>query len=581
MESVSEIWKQLTQKIVSSEDSRLDNLDETYTSFCRSPLHIAVMSGDIKFAKRILSKKPDLAFKQDSNGFTPLHLASVRTSLQMVRLLLKDEPGRASAVQDRDGRTPLHLAAMKNRVEIMKLLLEEGLPEAIHKKNNQNGETILHFCVKSNTNLKILKLLVYKLLHAPLPEKNPNPISINSTDNGGNTILHLAAKMGNMKITNYLLLNSNVRIDIHVVNNKRLKALNMLPQAEMNDLKFGFYDYHVRHDRRNSKTFSKSGDHEGMKDRVNTLMVVATLIAGIAFQAAMNPPGGVWQDDSTVDSGTDPVKFSYYLDHMYDSGSFISGGLERYIDLNLPSTLIFDSTGSQAQYFNIKNFVNALMNMGNTGYYDMMSKGLMLEDFWFADIVSNYRNRTGNISHVGFFPYLIRYAGYPILAYTYPDNYVIYMVTNGVALLVSLSIIFLVICGFLNETSVTQVRTLVVLMCISVGCIAFGYVSISQAMVPDFYTHVDMYLIIHIILGVCCVLGVGYFIWTLNWMIVKLRKRTRLHQIGVINYLKVVFFAIDSYAVGKLSLFIICYVGFRYNGYMYHGSWSHINPLFF
>ncbi|KAI3915864.1 hypothetical protein MKX01_026502 [Papaver californicum] len=92
----------------------------------------------------------------DSNGYTPLHLASVRTNLQMVKLLLKVQPG-SCVVQDEDGRTPLHLGAMKDRVEIMKLLLEDGLSDAIHIKNDE--ETILHLCVKSNSTLETLESL--------------------------------------------------------------------------------------------------------------------------------------------------------------------------------------------------------------------------------------------------------------------------------------------------------------------------------------------------------------------------------------------------------------------------------------
>ncbi|KAI3920563.1 hypothetical protein MKW92_036003 [Papaver armeniacum] len=231
-----------------SVDSRLDNLDQVFTSFCRSPLHIAVISGDTGFATKILSKKPDLALKEDAQGSTPLHYASVRTNLEMVKLLLR-APGTTDActVQDKDGRTPLHVAAMKDQFEIMKLLMEER-PEAIHLKNDHNGETILHFCVKSNSNLKTLELLLNNLVLAPLPEQNPNPTSINSIDNDGNTILHLALEMGNIKIMDYLLLDDNVRININVVNKNGLKALNMLTQGERNDLDFGFYSYH-----RNSK----------------------------------------------------------------------------------------------------------------------------------------------------------------------------------------------------------------------------------------------------------------------------------------------------------------------------------------
>ncbi|KAI3900011.1 hypothetical protein MKW98_000911 [Papaver atlanticum] len=592
MESLSKLWN---MSFFNKEDTRLNNLDETFTSFRSTPLHIAVMSGDIKFATKILSKPegPNIALKQDSNGFTPLHLASVRTSIRMVRLLLQAEPG-ACIVQDEDGRTPLHLAAMMNRVDIMKLLMEEGLPEAIHIRNAK--ETILHLCVKSNTKLKTLKLLAGYLVPAQPPY--PNTISIDSTDNDDNTILHLAVEMGNTKITNYLLLDNNVRINKNIENKKGLKALNMLSQAQRNDLKFGFYGCHIRHDKHKSKTLSKDGDHEGLKDRINALMVVATLIAGIAFQAAMNPPGGVWQDDSKVNSSTDPVIFAYYLEHMFSAS--ISGGLDSYIKYNLryPANVTpgywnfrpYNST-IEGEKQGINHLIEKLVkNLRKTYlkdfyYRKMTSKGLILEDFLFTDVVSFYNgNATNNTNRGGFFPYIIRYAGTPILAYTWPNHYVVYMVTNGAAFFASLTIIFLAMCGFMMERSVTQVRILIVLMCISIGCIASSYLSILVAMMPGFYVGISIFVIFQVFLGVCCMLGVGYFIWTLTWKIVKLRKRTRHYHIGVVNYLKALFFSMDAKDAGKLVLFIVAYSGFRINGYiyyMYDGGWSHINPFLY
>lgn len=101
-------------------------LDELSTGFRRTPLHIAVISGDKRLAKDIPSLRPDLALEKDRRGWTPLHLASARASLKMVKLLLKAEPN-ACMVKDKDERTPLHLAAMNNRVNIMEVLMAAQL----------------------------------------------------------------------------------------------------------------------------------------------------------------------------------------------------------------------------------------------------------------------------------------------------------------------------------------------------------------------------------------------------------------------------------------------------------------------
>ncbi|KAI3900015.1 hypothetical protein MKW98_000915 [Papaver atlanticum] len=390
-------------KVFSYNDSRLDNLDEVFTSFCRTPLHIAAMRGDIKFARQILSLRPDLALKQDSNGFTPLHFASARFNIGMVRLLLRFGRGiGACIVQDQYGRTPLYLAAIARS-------------KAIHLKNDQN-ETILHFCVKINTNISTLGLVIKKLVLAQ--PSDLNHISVNSRDNDGNTILHLAAEMGNRKIVDYLLNNNNIRIDTNAVNNNNLKALSMLSPAQRDELEIGFYDNRLeqRAVKHEHKTNSKDGDikHKKLKERTNTAMVVATLIAGIAFQAAMNPPGGVWQDGSKVDSGKDPITFTYYLNRMY--GSTITCSLDSYLQEGCKRDGVSPNNGSyrvekEKRYSGIsfvapnstKNKATALdharifvYDLMSTIWWEespsdlyMMTKGLILRDFNSTKVVSD------------------------------------------------------------------------------------------------------------------------------------------------------------------------------------------------
>ncbi|KAG5231284.1 protein ACCELERATED CELL DEATH [Salix suchowensis] len=45
------------------------------------------------------------------------------------------------------------------------------------------------------------------------------------------------------------------------------------------------------------KRFQYDKERDSPSDARNVLLVIATLIAAVTFQAGVNPPGGVWQDD--------------------------------------------------------------------------------------------------------------------------------------------------------------------------------------------------------------------------------------------------------------------------------------------
>ncbi|KAF5931876.1 hypothetical protein HYC85_028047 [Camellia sinensis] len=163
----------------------------------QTPLHIAVLRGHSDFTTAILSRKPGLAAELDLTRCSPLHLASATGHVEIVRALLNANDAVCKA-RDEDGRTPLYLAVMNGRVEVVKLLIQ-ARPESIREKLGRRGgggggDTVLHLCVKYNR-LEVLKTLVDELL-------NPNDVAfLNSADEDGNTLLHLAAALKQLDVS--------------------------------------------------------------------------------------------------------------------------------------------------------------------------------------------------------------------------------------------------------------------------------------------------------------------------------------------------------------------------------------------
>ncbi|KAI3883076.1 hypothetical protein MKW92_049153 [Papaver armeniacum] len=476
-------------------------LNAKFTSYQRTPLHIAAMCGHIKFAEKLLSIDRDLATETDSRGLTPLHLASARQSLSMVMKLLENNED-VCMVQDKEGRTPLHLAAMKDRVDIIKKLLEKK-PQAINLRVKCQNETILHLCVKHNS-LNALEKLVWYLSES----ENMDAISVNSRNDEGNTIFHLAAKERKMKCIQYLLETKEIEIETDALNGNDKKALDLLTEIERDNFEIGCYNM----------TSQAKESKKWTMERVNALMVVATLIAGITFQAAMNPPGGIFQDDATIKATEKPVIFTYYLRAVY--GTHMSRYLDSYLSfLTKRPILVFSHmaapqyTSQQKMPTNISsaNFVIDLLqeaykyNFPN--YTSSNSPGIVLDHNKWNTIISKYERANPRF----FSPYLIRYAGTPILAYRYPGLYRIYMVSNATAFVVSLSLIILVISGFIYEGYISQqVRVLAGMMIFSISAWFLCYLTVFITMSPPFYTNNNLLALVFFISY--CILWIGVWL---------------------------------------------------------------------
>ncbi|KAI3840144.1 hypothetical protein MKX03_027980 [Papaver bracteatum] len=109
----------------------------------------------------------------------------------------------------------------------------------------------------------------------------------------------------------YLIQSDDIGININIRNNEEFTALHMLDRNEMNDVGLSWYGYHATEEVPKQHTEvpqqRTASTNEWLKERLNTIMIVAALIAGISYQAIINPPGGVFQDDSEIDSTTNPL----------------------------------------------------------------------------------------------------------------------------------------------------------------------------------------------------------------------------------------------------------------------------------
>lgn len=308
-------------------------LDRTIVScVSETPLHISSMLGHLGFVKELLSRKPELASELDSRGSSPLQLASAKGHLEIVRELLLLDPEVCMA-RNQDGWTPLHVAALKGRVNVVSELVRVKVEST--RVLTDRGETVLHLCAGNHSSLEGLKVLVQAI--------GKEDELVNWKDCDGNTILHIAVGKRHIEIIKFLIAYTGV--DVNALNSNGSTVLDILRHGprdlrdmEIEDLIRGAgalsaKDMHlITHDwtpttvPRMTTSLTKpliSKENDSQKPVVthkhtdwlgrkrSALMVVASLIATVAFQAGITPPGGVWQDDQTVDDNGKPLEWPH------------------------------------------------------------------------------------------------------------------------------------------------------------------------------------------------------------------------------------------------------------------------------
>ncbi|XAR57614.1 hypothetical protein NMG60_11025812 [Bertholletia excelsa] len=164
-----------------------------------------------------------------------------------------------------------------------------------------HDQTILHLCVKHD------QLEALKKLHEMINDED----FINAKDSAGNTILHLAVACKQLEIIKYLF--EKKKIIVNTKNASGLTPRDILypPKVKMDEITADIKDELQKANAKKAKSLNRG---EWVKRNGDPFMVVAILIATMAFQVGVSPPGGFWDDDDNGHKPGEAIMASTYPD---------------------------------------------------------------------------------------------------------------------------------------------------------------------------------------------------------------------------------------------------------------------------
>ncbi|KAK3438798.1 hypothetical protein EUGRSUZ_C03613 [Eucalyptus grandis] len=301
------------------QEDRLILARASVTCFDETPLHVACMQGHVQFAQDLLAHKRDWAMELDSQGRTPLRWASTNGYVEIVRQLLQSNP-LACLVHDEDGWTPLHLATMKGRSNIV-IELVKARPEAA-KHRLSHGQTALHLGVSHNR-LEALKVLVETVRDGDLTMKyllQISEVDMNTMNRNGFSALdiveyfpkdfkvielrELLVYAGALRSIRFLALTTHQAV-VHNRNEENSTVVVDLASTALPSTNTPLVKA-VLPPSFSGKIKKQKGDkHEKwIKKKRDSLMIIATVIAAMAYQAGLSPPCGLWDNNQKDDKGT-------------------------------------------------------------------------------------------------------------------------------------------------------------------------------------------------------------------------------------------------------------------------------------
>ncbi|XP_049402599.1 ankyrin repeat-containing protein ITN1-like [Solanum stenotomum] len=296
------------------------------------PLHIAANQGHQAIVKLLLEHEPELSKTVAQSNATPLVSAATKGHTSVVHELLSKDSSLLE-ISRSNGKNALHLSARQGHVDIVQALLEKD-PQ-LARRTDKKGQTALHMAVKG-VSCEVVKLLL-----------QADPAIVMLPDKFGNTALHIATRKKRSEIVQELLMLDDTNVNALTREHKTaLDIAEGLPMSEEStELKECLTRYGAcranelnqpRDELRKTVTEIKKNVHsqleqarktnknmtgiakelqklhrEGINTATNSVTIVASLFATVAFAAIFTVPGGDLDSGYAVASNTPAFKIFY------------------------------------------------------------------------------------------------------------------------------------------------------------------------------------------------------------------------------------------------------------------------------